>query len=318
MLEPYHGSSRMNQIVPNTVPSPPAIDASNTGLLSAYYVYFHSAHPFLLPQPQMLELLGTGQFSHLELAIQYIGSLYLPPSRRGAQKEQLQTVLAEAGLPRDGIMVQAMLLYSIGLHMTDHEEQSSHTMQSTIDLALELGIDKRDFAIRHGANSVILEESWRRTWWEIFVIDGMSAGVNPQYTLRLCGHQSSIDLPCEETDYASGVGLFCSSTQYSTKLTQRLQNIPPILKNLSDFDDNVFVEHETTFSSSAYRIDAIRLLHKVFMASSGQPSDSHLMDSADVHLKTWALQLPVEKRNPIDRTGCMDEVLFEAHMILSA
>jgi Fungal specific transcription factor domain len=214
MLESYNGSSSMNQVIPNGLPLPPAIDTTNAGLLAAYYVYFHPAHPFLLPQPQMLELLSAGQFSHLELAIQYIGSLYIPPSRRGAQEEQLQTVLAQAELPKDGIMVQAMLLYSIGLHMSDHEEQSSHAMQSAIDLALELGMDKRDFAVRHGANSAILEESWRRTWWEIFVIDGMSAGVNPQYTLRLCGHRSSIDLPCEECDYSSGVRCFDPSIQY--------------------------------------------------------------------------------------------------------
>lgn len=100
------------------------------------------------------------------------------------------------------------------------------------------------------------------------------------------------------------------------KLTQALQRIPPILENLSNFDDNVFADQEHAFSSSAYRIDAIRLLHKVFMASGG--SDSYLLESADVHLRTWALQLPVEKRNPIDRMGCMDEVLFEAHMIVSA
>lgn len=217
MLEPYNRSSGMNTLIPNTVPAPPAIDASSQGLLAAYYVYFHPAHPFLLPQLQMLELFSKGQFSHLELAIQYIGSLYIPPFRRGAQAEQLQTILAQADLPRDGIMVQAMLLFSIGLHMSDQEEQSSHIMQSTIDLALELGMDKRDFAIRNGAHSAILEESWRRTWWEIFIIDGMSAGVNPQYTLRLCGHQSSIDLPCEEADYARGVRYFCSLPR--TKLT---------------------------------------------------------------------------------------------------
>lgn len=54
------------------------------------------------------------------------------------------------------------------------------------------------------------------------------------------------------------------------------------------------------------------------MASGGQGSDNRLLDSADVHLRTWALQLPTEKRNPTDRVGCMDEVLFEAHMIVSA
>ncbi|RDI86213.1 hypothetical protein Vi05172_g3823 [Venturia inaequalis] len=299
MVDSYTSSNATSQLIPNRLPTPPAIDTSETGLLSAYYVYFHPAHPFLLPKPQMLELLSTGQLAHLTLAIQYIGSLYIPPARRGSQEEELQNALAKADIPRDGIMVQAMLLYSIGLHISDHEEQSAQVMQVTIDLALELGMDRRDFAIRNGSNSAIMEESIRRTWWEVFVLDGLNAGVNPQYSLRLLGHQSDIDLPCEERQYDSG-------------------RIPPILKNLSDFDDNVFADQEHEFSSSAYRIDAIRLLHKVFMASSGQGADSHLLDSADVHLRTWALQLPVEKRNPIDRIGCLDEVLFEAHMIVSA
>lgn len=94
--------------------------------------------------------------------------------------------------------------------------------------------------------------------------------------------------------------------------------MPPILKNLSDFDDSVFADEEYAFSSSVYRIDAIRLLHKVFMAGCGQGADRHLLDSADVHLRNWALHLPIEKQNPIDRMGFMDEVLFEAHMIVSA
>ncbi|TLD38509.1 hypothetical protein E2P81_ATG01052 [Venturia nashicola] len=299
MVDSYPESNAMSQLIPNGLPTPPTIDPSNTGLLAAYYVYFHPGHPFLLPKPQMLELLNTGQLAHLMLAIQYIGSLYVPPARRGSQEEDLQNALAKADIPRDGIMVQAMLLYSIGLHISDHEDQSAEVMRATIDLALELGMDKRDFAVQNGSNSAIMEESFRRTWWEVFVLDGLNAGVNPQYTLRLLGHQSHIDLPCEERDYASG-------------------RIPPIHKNLSEFDDNVFANQEHAFSSSAYRIDAIRLLHKVFMASCGQGAASHLLDSADVHLRTWALQLPVEKRNPIDRMGCMDEVLFEAHMIVSA
>lgn len=207
MVDSYNRSNGngMNQPIPNGLPTPPTIDTSNTGLLAAYYVYFHPAHSFLLPKLQMLELLSTGHFSHLNLAIQYVGSLYITPARRGAQEKELQNALAKADIPRDGIMVQAMLLYSIGLHISDHEEQSAQVMQATIDLALELGMDKRDFAIRNGSNSAIMEESIRRTWWEVFVLDGLNAGVNPQYTLRLLGHQSSIDLPCEEREYDSGV-----------------------------------------------------------------------------------------------------------------
>lgn len=213
LLSPYEASimvdsyntNGMSQFIPKGLPKPPPIDSSNTGLLAAYYAYFHPAHPFLLPEPQMLELLSTGQFMHLNLAIQYIGSLYIPPARRGAQAEELKNALARADIPRDGIMVQAMLLYSTGLHMSDHEELSAQVMQATVDLALELGMDKRDFAIQNGSNSALMEESIRRTWWEVFVLDGLNAGVNPQYTLRLLGHQSSIDLPCEERDYSSGV-----------------------------------------------------------------------------------------------------------------
>lgn len=205
MDDAYTSSNAMSQLIPNRLPTPPAIDTSDTGLLAAYYVYFHPAHPFLLPKPQMLELLGTGQLAHLNLAIQYVGSLYAPPNRRGAQEEELQNALAKADVPRDATMVQIMLLYSIGLHISDHEEQSAKVIQATVELALELGMNKREFPIQNGSNFAIMEESIRRTWWEVFVLDGLSAGVNPQYPLKLLNHQSNVDLPCEERDYASGV-----------------------------------------------------------------------------------------------------------------
>ncbi|QDS70757.1 hypothetical protein FKW77_003615 [Venturia effusa] len=299
MVNSGASSHATTQDMADKPPSPPVTDTRDSGLFAAYYEFFHPAHPFLLPKPQMLELLSSGRFPHLSLAIQYIGSLYMPPSRRRTQEDELGSTLADADISRDGILVQAMLLYSIGLHMCDREEQSAQVMHATVSLALELGMDKRDFAIQNGSNSAIMEESFRRTWWEVFVLDGLNAGVNPKYNLMLLGHESSIDLPCEECDYAIG-------------------RMSPILKNLNDFDDDIFVDQEFTFSSSAYRIDAIRLLHKVFMAGCGQGSDSHLLESADVHLKNWTLHLPVEKRNPIDKTGYMDEVLFEAHMIVSA
>jgi len=111
--------------------------------------------------------------------------------------------------------------------------------------------------------------------------------------------QSDNDLPCEEVDYDSGV-------------------VPPLLKNLADFDDALFVEDVILFSSSTYRIDAIRLLQKAFIASRAQSMDGGLVDAADIRLTNWALHLPPSKRRPIDRDGRVDEVLFEAHMIVSA
>jgi len=90
-------------------------------------------------------------------------------------------------------------------------------------------------------------------------------------------------------------------------------------RSLEDYDDAVFVDDETAvFSSGTYRIDAIRCLHKVFAVMRADPSDPQPYDRADTHLSNWHLYLPADKRKPIGRDGRVDEVLFNAHMIVNA
>lgn len=88
---------------------------------------------------------------------------------------------------------------------------------------------------------------------------------------------------------------------------------------MEDYDDAVFIEDETvSFSSGTYRIDAIRILHKVFASMRADPSDSGPYERADTHLTNWSLHLPADKRKPVGRDGKVDEVLFCAHMIMNA
>jgi len=49
-----------------------------------------------------------------------------------------------------------------------------------------------------------------------------------------------------------------------------------------------------------------------------QPVDVSLLELADTHLTNWVLHLPTIKRKPMNRDGSVDEVLFEAHMIIGA
>jgi hypothetical protein len=80
-------------------------------------------------------------------------------------------------------------------------------------------------------------------------------------------------------------------------------------------------DEEEIFSSSAYRIDAIRIVHGVMGATRGVAGDDQAQDAfdmAETQIKNWALFLPEAKKKPIDRDGVVDEVLFEAHMIVSA
>jgi hypothetical protein len=188
---------------------PPGPDISKTGLFNAYYLYFQPAHPFLLPHSQMLELLGRVRLPHLELAIQYIGSLYIPAAPTPMYLDALQQALSSSTITKDGYVVQTYLLMAVGLHINDQEEQSASAMQSAISLAMKLEMNKRYYATDAGGNSPLFAESWRRTWWELFVIDGMFAGTNPSYTPQLFGTVTDLYLPCDDAEYISGVSELC-------------------------------------------------------------------------------------------------------------
>lgn len=76
------------------------------------------------------------------------------------------------------------------------------------------------------------------------------------------------------------------------------------------------------FSSGAYRIDAIRLLHKVsrvqMMQRENGDMDAQVVAQADVHLTNWWLHLPPSKRSAVNKQIKVDEIIFEAYMIAYA
>ena len=183
------------------------VDNSRDGLIAAYFIYFHPCHPFLLPHEQTLDVLQQRSFRHLELAIQYVASFYVPTARKADHRDTLRRHVLQENSSKDGTFVQALLLLAIGLHIENDDEDSASVLSSAVALALDLGMHYRDFAHIHGENDPLIEESWRRTWWELFVIDGMMGGVNQKYTLQLMQIDMSVSLPCEEVEYSSRVSL---------------------------------------------------------------------------------------------------------------
>jgi len=184
------------------------VDNSRDGLIAAYFIYFHPCHPFLLPHEQTLEVLQQRSFRHLELAIQYVASFYVPTARKADHRDTLRRYVLQDISSKDGTFVQALLLLAIGLHIENDDEDSASVLSSAVALALDLGMHYRDFAHIHGEGNTLIEESWRRTWWELFIIDGMMGGVNQKYTLQLMQVDMDVSLPCEEADYASHVSPF--------------------------------------------------------------------------------------------------------------
>lgn len=183
---------------------PPGLDLRER-CIEAFYYHFYPAHPFLLPRVNFMALRKERSLDSLEAAMRYIGSFYVeqaPTIALGLEAERLVYIMDKA---QDGFRVQALLVLAIGLDGYTCQEKALQVLLDAQNLALELGMNKRDFALMNSNGSSILGESWRRTWWELYVIDGMIAGVHQRSSFRLNEMYHDVALPCEEKEYISGV-----------------------------------------------------------------------------------------------------------------
>jgi len=175
--------------------------------LEAFFQYFHDSHPFLPPRRLVLQMLRTRTMNHLETAMCYVGSQYVPAASAVAFALEFESLISGADVSNDGSVVQAMLLFAIGLDGNNDQKRALEILHRAQTLALQLGMHQHEYAVVNGAGSSVLEESWRRTWWELYIVDGIIAGLHQKSTFHLQDMVSSVPLPCEEKEYASGVSL---------------------------------------------------------------------------------------------------------------
>lgn len=178
--------------------------------LEAFFNYAHLAHPFLLPRIYLFNLFKTRPVPHLEAAMRYLGSFYVQSAPTSLLAEEAINLLSAPLCPRDGFAVQANLLVAIGLDGNTELKRALVFLNWAGDIALEIGLHQGEFASLNGQGLPVLEESWRRTWWELFVVDGMIAGVHQQSSFRLYEVASTVLLPCEEQEYIIGVRIHSS------------------------------------------------------------------------------------------------------------
>ena len=98
---------------------------------------------------------------------------------------------------------------------------------------------------------------------------------------------------------------------------QKSQNIPHPM-SIGDFDDQIFNGDDREFSSFTYRIAAIKNLGRMMrLPNNGFPSDENV-DRIESHLSNWRIHLPSTKRNCLTEDCKLDEMMFQAHMIIHA
>ncbi|KAI1272038.1 hypothetical protein F5Y07DRAFT_322664 [Xylaria sp. FL0933] len=264
--------------------------------IDAFYFYFYPGHPAVLPKTHIMNLAQERNVEHLLAAMRWVGSLYIPigPARATFFEETMRLLYAPE-TPKDGFLVQAMIIAIVGLDGCRQNEKAREILSDAERIAIELGLYTRAYATTHGCGNPRLEESWRRTWWDLFVVDGMIAGVHRQTNFLLYDFTADVGLPCEEHEYISG-------------------KIPRPMY-LEDFDDQVFSGEDREFSSFAYRVASIRNLGRMMRLPASGFSPEESVDKVESLLSNWRLHLPKSKRNCLNKDGQLDEMMFQAFMI---
>jgi len=182
-------------------------------LLTQYYIYFHVAHPCVLPQWSLRSRLASNPAAAEILlpVLLYIGSLFTHSVRSApledAAKQTIDLVRTRPG-PPSPYYIQALTLYCIAVYWCNESERGRTLLDEAIRGALDLGMHTAEFASENSQGDSVLEESWRRTWWSIYITDAHISGSTHTYPTQTGRIQTSTELPCEEHLYESGVSSY--------------------------------------------------------------------------------------------------------------
>lgn len=273
--------------------SQPSASHEEEHFVNLYYSHFHPTHPILVPRSRY----NTQAYPKLlALVVQFIGSQYAPTFASDTRRDAADAALAD-NQDRSVFVVQSLLLYAIALHARAERGKAVTTLAKASDLAIQLGLNHDEFASRHGGQDALLEESFRRTWWELFVCDGYFAAIHRQTGFRCNTVELTASLPCDESMYFDGMRR-------------------PLPVTLEQLDGRFFMDQEPQFSSACYRIEAIRVLARVIAvarAGENRPDNVQAVDNA---IAAWRFHLPNAKAGIIDRFGEVDQMIFQAHAFI--
>ncbi|KAL5314584.1 hypothetical protein ACEPPN_017225 [Leptodophora sp. 'Broadleaf-Isolate-01'] len=266
--------------------------ASPKRLLDLYYSSFHKAHPFLLPRYYFYNRLQSDPESSKFLypVMQWIGSMYSSDIPSAELRDIAMNQLEMANLPPNGFTVQSLLLAAIATHSQDDMIRSREILDRAIYLALEIRMNSRTFA--NMERDPVLAESWRRTYWFLYITDAKFAAFRNATHFMLYTVEANVELPCEECDY---------------------DGIIPRSRTLEEYEARDFQEDEPVFSSFTYLIDLTRVTGCLLGFDRLPARDLETaVNNADAMLVNWKLHLPREKQGVVDKNEEVDEILFFA------
>ncbi|KAK5357375.1 hypothetical protein LTS03_011604, partial [Exophiala xenobiotica] len=136
-------------------------------LIELLYSYIHPAHPFVLPRRMYQENRKIFP-THLRNAMCFIASHH--SSEPSDTHRDKMSIVFDSSVSEDGFKVQALILVTLASYARFERDQGNRALTTAIDVALRIGLTSTFFAINDGP---VFQESWRRTWWELYTITGL-------------------------------------------------------------------------------------------------------------------------------------------------
>jgi hypothetical protein len=276
----------------------PAFQFDTNRLLELFFENFWSSFPIVLPFYHLNQRRSKAHhgMDELILVLQYIGSMYAPWTPSEPYMEMASLALRSPLLGHSPFNVQALTLLALAQYHSNLKQEGQAQLSLAIEIALELRMNQRGFAEAYGESNSVLEESWRRTYYLLNVVDQHFAIFSNTPIYTLANVPNSVDLPCDDEYYVSGL-------------------IPPVMTWL-EYENREFAEIEIIFSSIVYLYDLNRIVKSIMdmFLETGTFSET-MIGHHDTKLAIWRSLLPACKREPLRRDGSIDEVMFTAHMI---
>lgn len=278
---------------PSTGNSPTADNDDREGFIDLYYSIFHPSHPLLVPRA----FFAAQQYpAYLKLVLQLIGSHYATTGA-GNLREQAAAAV-DADETKDAHKVQALVLLAIALHARYEPMQAQTYIMKAVQVAVGIGLNLPEYASAHAHMDPVVTESLRRTWWELFVVDGYIAALHQMTTFGSNMVQSHALLPCEEAEYETGV---CSSDS----------------RRLQDLEDRQYKDDTFVYSSFCYRIEAIRILARVLAVTGEDLTLAGEIQSVDNAISGWRYNVPESKRGAISSCDDFDTLIFQGQIFMN-
>ena len=267
-------------------------------LIKMFYVHFHPAHPLLVPR----RFFSRQRYpDYLQWTIFFIAQQYVV-QQSASYMEIEATVKAMLVSENDDITVhrvQALVLYAIVLHSLHRPQEALECIRRACEIANALSIYHAEFSSWHAAPLSVEEESIRRTWWELYVVETYLAALHRQPSLlsKLEGPYPS--LPSSERRYNAG-------------------SCDPEPSSLTRFENRAFAQDSfpRQFSTFCYRIDSIRITSRVLALFEDGDGSVDAAQAVDIAIASWKYHLPSTADGSEHDPGDMDQLMFQAHFFV--